>query len=145
MSQVLPGSAMPGLTDHDYLNLQRWLTIIWSEHQPVFSLISPVEQWMLHDFFVPSWSLADEELIAFRAKVSSERPGLPAAAGRAAARLNARLEAAQASSPVGVEGKRQVKVYAAVRPSVDTGSLARALLVAAETLDLESRTERPTA
>lgn len=90
-----PGWCMPRLTNQHYLDLQHWLTDVWREHQWVFSLISPREQWHIHDYFVPDWSFTEEELLLHRSKMRAERPSLPAVAGRAVSRMNLCLLTAQ--------------------------------------------------
>jgi hypothetical protein len=74
---------MPRLTTADYLERRHWLANAWRVDQRVFALVSSAEQWTLHDFFVPSWSLTEDELLRYRAKISREQPRLPQRAGRA--------------------------------------------------------------
>jgi hypothetical protein len=140
---------MPRLTNNRYLEVQHWLANAWRVDQRVFALVSPTEQWTLHDFFVPSWSLTDDELLGYRAKITSEQASLPQRAGRAFAQLDRAFAEFQANLPVPVSsksvGKRRVVVHAVVRPSIDTDAMVRALTQLAQKLDAESGQDRPAA
>lgn len=129
---------MPRLTSSDYLLLHGWLAELWAEqHGRAFGLISPRDQWYLHDYFVPSWTaLTEAELLAYRQKVASEHPSLPQCAGRAVRKLRHELAVAPPRT-VGnppVRQRKPVIVSAVAQPQIDLDGMARALLKAAEEL-----------
>jgi hypothetical protein len=132
---------MPRLKLQDYLALHDWLAELWENYQSVFGLVSPREQWYLHDYFVPSWtSLTEAELLAYRQKIAGERPTLPQCAGRAVRKLNQALITAKETKLVKLKpgDKKQPSVVSAVvHPQIDVDRLTRALLRAAEDIKLD--------
>jgi uncharacterized membrane protein len=129
---------MPRLANTHYLHIHRWLTELWDNDPVVFARVSFSDQGYLHDFFAPHASLSDEKLLAYRAKISKARPSLPAAAGKAAARLQKQLQAVkvptQQHTPRPKREHRRVVVSAVRRPEIDVAAMSRALILAAEQL-----------
>ena len=119
---------MPRLTNYGYLDLQHWLTSVWRDSRKSFGLLSLLEQRYLHDYFVPSWQLKDEDLLRYRAKIGAEQPNLPAVAGRAASRLQKKMAEQQPLVPTPPAGKRRVVVKAVIHPKPNEDLMSRALL-----------------
>lgn len=74
---------MPRLTAKQYLRSHDQLRRLWLKNTVVFSYISPVEQWQLHDFFKPDRDWTDLRLLQHRDAITTSRPSLPHQAGRA--------------------------------------------------------------
>lgn len=132
---------MPRLTPHDYLVLHDWLAELWESRLAVLGLVSPREQWYLHDYFVPSWtSLTEAELLAHRAKAAAEHRSLPQCAGRAVRKLHREIKAAKTRQTVELKPgatKQPAVVSAVVHPQIYADRMTRALLRAAKDLELD--------
>jgi hypothetical protein len=74
---------MPRLNPAQYLESHRWLRSLWLECAQTFGLISHQDQRYLHDYFLPSLSINDHDLLRHRKKISADQPSLPQCAGRA--------------------------------------------------------------
>ncbi|MFL6098595.1 MAG: hypothetical protein ACJ71T_01420 [Actinomycetales bacterium] len=130
---------MPRLTAKQYLKTHDRIRRLWLQIPSVFAEISPIDQWLLHDFFVPDRDLSDLELLAYRDRVAEQRPSLPHQAGRALSRFweaaahAGLLRVRRAKVPAGVtkrvrQADRHLVVKPLVRPEIDVHKLARAFL-----------------
>jgi hypothetical protein len=138
---------VPRLTADHYLLLHDWLADLWVKDQSAYSLLSYTEQRYLHDFFLTDWPEAERMvLLEHHKRITAKRPSLPRCAGRAARKLHQEVEAARARAaaiPVAAGGaatkhaKRRVVVHAVARSTIDMDHMTRALLRAAEKLELE--------
>lgn len=126
---------MPRLTNHDYFNLQHWLADLWRDSRKSFGLLSLIEQRHLHDYFVPSWHLNDEDLLRYRSKIGTEQPNLSAVAGRAASRLQKKMAEQQPRVATSPAGKQRVVVKAVIHPKPNEDLMSRALLRVMQDLD----------
>jgi hypothetical protein len=117
---------MPRLTANDYLRTHDRLRKLWLQDEGVFAELSPTDQWLLHDFFMPSRERSDLELLMYRESVTTERPSLPHQAGRALSRFwesTARVgmhRVARAKAPTSAgrvrQADRKLVVKALARP-----------------------------
>lgn len=96
---------------------------------------TPAEQWQLHDYFRPVHGPAITELLLHRAAITAERPQLPHQAGKAYAKLlraaaawSAQLVATSHGAARGGRSARYIRVRSVVRPDIDKGALARAII-----------------
>jgi hypothetical protein len=79
---------MTRLTNTTYLLQHHQLKDEWSsESGGAFIMLSPTEQWALHNYYEFTKRLTDSQLLAHRAAVSKAQPSLPQSAGKAFARL----------------------------------------------------------
>lgn len=118
---------MPRQTSRKYFESRGLLTRWWSTNATTFGLVSQIDQRYLHDYFLPSVSMSDEDLLRYRKKVSAGQPSLPQCAGRALKKLQAAIEAGQTASGLNVR--------AVARPSVDADAMGRVLAKLAHDLD----------
>ena len=114
---------MPRLSNYDYLLIQAHLHHIWMTRRHGFSLISTKDQRHLHDFFRPSETLTEAELLAHRKAVTTKYPNLPHQAGRASKHLADPLPLKHARA-----GNQRIVVYSLLKPQPDIPRLARALM-----------------
>jgi hypothetical protein len=78
---------MSRLTAKNYLRAHDRLRKFWLRDPSLFAELTPMEQWQLHDFFLPHRELSDLQLLQHRDAVTAERPSLPHQAGRALSRF----------------------------------------------------------
>lgn len=74
---------MPRLSTARYLDLHHRLRRLWGTDAGAFADFAYSEQTALHQFFVPSRDLGDDEMVRYREKVTARFPSLPQRAGRA--------------------------------------------------------------
>ena len=55
---------------------------LWSEQQWLFILISPVEQWALHEYYLCDEKATEESLVKYYQQIKSPQPSLPDRAGK---------------------------------------------------------------
>lgn len=138
---------MPRQSTRRHLEVRRWVAKLWTERPSILGALSHQDQRYLHDYFLPSVIVSDEQLLAYRAKISKDRPSLPQCAGRAVKRLEA-LVAMPARVPVAASWSRTKQrgtpavTAATVKPQIDIESMARALVWAAEGLAKQDRESR---
>lgn len=129
---------MPRLTSTHYLQLHHRLRKLWLKDHGLFADLTPVEQWMLHDFFKPDSGLSNTDLIAHRKRVTAARPGLPQQAGKALARFDqlskTKTPTSKAHSTSGRKS-RSFTLKPIVNPEPDAKKLARAFWMLAEHLN----------
>lgn len=91
----------------------------------------------LHRFFTLSKTMADDDALAYRRRITEEQPSLPSQAGRAYAkfeRVMAYEQARRAVPAVKTErprgrrtGEQYVTIFGLTRPEIDLDTLARAV------------------
>ncbi|MBA3618024.1 MAG: hypothetical protein H0W56_00200 [Acidothermales bacterium] len=113
---------MPRLTTHDYLFFHAYLHEVWHNQRKAFSLISTRDQSYLHQYFRPSETLTDPELLVHRNAITAEEPCLPQCAGRALRHLADPLPMKQSTS------SDRIVLYPLLNPNPDLSRMARALL-----------------
>jgi hypothetical protein len=111
----------------------------------LYSILTPTEQWELHDFYRLSEDLTKQQLIVHRHEITKRRPSLPHRAGKHRKKLfTVYLLAAKHSAGNqahfndiirfyrrGIShkfGNRRIRVAAVVNPQIDLERLARALI-----------------
>jgi hypothetical protein len=156
-SGILP-VVMPRLTYSTYSAQHDVLHELWVRSDGrAFAVISPIEQWYLHEFFAVTITLSADGLREHRQLVTKHDPSLPHRAGRALKKLNERLaveaEQSEATSVVaGIQAPwrrtyckntdRVIRVKSVVHPEPDAEKLARALLDLASEMAQKQREER---
>ena len=78
---------MPRLTDHTYLTTYHQLHSLWLSDSTQFFLLSPTEQWALHDYFQLTKKVSAGVLLEYRRLISKRDTSLPQRAGRALSHL----------------------------------------------------------
>jgi hypothetical protein len=129
---------MPRLTAKDYLRTHDRLRKLWLQDAGLFAELSPTEQRVLHDFFVPARELSDLQLLQYRDAVTTALPSLPHQAGRALSRFwettthVGMKRVARAKAPTGgrkvKQADRHLVVKPLVRPEIDAQKMARAYI-----------------
>jgi hypothetical protein len=132
---------MPRITYETYRKRHLILRQLWSERQGLFILISPVEQWALHEYYLCAERATEQSLLAYYQHIRSTQPSLPHRAGKAYAELGRRL---QAGRPVkgtrhGVEGKngKVLSVRSQVQPTVDVDAYIKTVMQIVDRLAVE--------
>ena len=130
--------SMPRLTAKNYLRTHDRLRKLWLRDEGVFAELSPTDQWLLHDFFVPRREQSDLELLMYRESVTTKRPSLPHQAGRDLSRFweftaqlgVKRVRCAKAKVPLRrvKQADRKLTVKPLAQPEVDAKKLARAFI-----------------
>lgn len=134
---------MPRLTARQYLKTHDRLRSLWLRDARLFSELSPKDQWLLHDFFVPDRELSNLELLQYREAITKERPSLPHQAGRALERFwtttaNVAVKRVRtAKVPAGPRKRvrqedRHFTIKPLARSEIDLPKLARAFRYVAE-------------
>lgn len=121
---------MPRLTHTTYTLQHHQLRREWLDrHGLAFTMLSPTEQILIHDFYEPSKSLTDRQLKAHRDAITKIRPSLPHQAGKAFVRIAPFLDVVPAPLPSPGRGKPySVKVTSLVNPQIDPERMARILM-----------------
>jgi hypothetical protein len=97
------------------------------------------DQRHLHDYYVPTKDLTDDEVLAHRRTISHAHPSLPHGAGRAYSAFD-QVAARRAPQPMprrvagqkrAHHGRGQVVIRALVQPEIDVRKLSRLLLAMA--------------
>lgn len=121
---------MPRVTYKTYRNRHLILRQLWAEERWIFSLISPREQWALHDYYLCATSMTEETLLQYYQDIRASGSSLPQRAGKAYARLGRRV----LSEQVARQGTRvprrhrRVALQSVVNPEPDLHKLVRALI-----------------
>lgn len=129
---------MPRLTTLNYLHQRAAVREEWQlRNGYAFAVLSPTEQFCIHDFFEPTKNLSPLEAVAHRKDITARRPSLPQQAGRAFARirpfLNMQLNP-RPLKPVSERprtwsaGSRQVRVFSRVNPELDAKAFAKIII-----------------
>jgi len=129
---------MPRLATLDYLNQRAALREEWFERGAyAFVVLSPTEQFHLHDFFELTKDLSPLEVVAHRKDITVRRPSLPQRAGRAFARIRPFLNMRLYPTPVRpagerprtwIAGDRKVRVFSQVHPELDPKVFAKIII-----------------
>ena len=129
---------MTRLTHTTYKCQHHQLRREWLDrHGFAFTMLSPTEQILIHDFYEPSKLLTDRQLRAHRAAITRARPSLPHQAGKAFVRITPFLDVVPAPLRSPGRGKPySVKVTSLVNPQIDPARLAKILIdITRERLD----------
>jgi hypothetical protein len=103
---------------------REWL----NRHGFAFTMLSPTEQILIHDFYEPSKPFTDRELKSHREVITRARHSLPHEAGKAFVRIAPFLDAVPAPFRSPVRGKPYVvKVASLVNPHTDPARMAQIL------------------
>lgn len=109
-------------TLHHHQLRREWL----DRHGFAFTMLSPTEQILIHDFYEPSKPLTDRQLRAHRAAITRARPSLPHQAGKAFVRIALFLDVELA--PLPMRGKPYIaKITSLVNPQIDPIRMAQIL------------------
>lgn len=136
---------MPRLSNRRYLAHCRFLRATWLKHDMLYGLLPINAQWDLHAFYKPDEELTDQQRLAHREHVTSERPALPARAGRSFNQIYRSFEQARDRAMLRQPAHqpkrrdRQIRVYGIARPEPDLKLLARALVQSAIEQALDSK------
>jgi len=107
---------------------REWL----DRHGFAFTMLSPTEQILIHDFYEPSKLFTDYQLRAHRAAITKVRPSLPHQAGKAFLRIAPFLDRVLAPVPMTGRGKPYVaKLTSLVNPRIDPARIAQILIAVA--------------
>ena len=114
---------MPRVTYETYRQRHQQLLQLWTEHQGLFVLVDPMEQWALHEYFLCADRPTETELHAHYAKLREQGSSLANRAGKAYAELMRRIDAGQpVQARVKAAGGRKGKVLTVrclVKPQID--------------------------
>jgi hypothetical protein len=131
---------VPRLTNKQFLEEHHRLALAYESEPLIFGSVTPAEQWALHDFFVPTKDLSNDELLAHRKAITKQQSSLPNRAGKAYAFLASeyqrllalvdQLEAEPAVMSVVPAGPlhRQIWVRGALQLEVDAGKIAQVII-----------------
>jgi hypothetical protein len=124
---------MPRVTYETYRNRHLILRQLWSERQGLFILISPMEQWALHEYYLCAEKATEESLLKYYQHIKSTQPSLPHRAGKAYAALDRRIMAGrpvQNKAPTGPQrkGQKALTVRSLVRPQPDMDLFVKTLI-----------------
>ena len=132
---------MPRVTYETYRKRHLILRQIWSEQHGLFILISPMEQWALHEYYLCAESATEESLLAYYQRIKSTQPSLPHRAGKAYAELGRQLQTKRPVQQIrkGVEGKnaKVLNVRPLVQPTVDVDAYIQAVMQIVDRLAIE--------
>jgi len=121
---------MTRLTHTTYKFQHHQLRHEWLDrHGFAFTMLSPTEQILIHDFYEPSRSFTDYQLRAHRAAITKLRPSLPHQAGKAFVRIAPFLNVELAPLPKPGRGQPYVaKITSLVNPQIDRARMAQILI-----------------
>ena len=128
---------MTRLTHTTYTLQHHQLRREWLDrHGSAFTMLSPTEQILIHDFHEPSKRLVEGELKVHRVAITKLRPSLPHQAGKAFVRIAPFLDVVPAPLPSPGRNKPYVvKVTSLVNPQIDPARLAKILIEARREID----------
>jgi hypothetical protein len=134
---------MPRLNNDHYIQRHLLLRQMWLKQEGRFSLLTPTQQWDVHDYYLPSHEFTEAELLVHRRQITLEHPTVPARASKAFKILidparSTRTAETVRTAPNG----RQIRVRAVVQPEPNFEQLARALLSLAEQLARDEERKR---
>lgn len=131
---------MTRLSNSLYLRQRSRLYDEWfSKDGGAFVMLSPAEQWALHDFYACIKKLSDVDALAHRRNITGIQPSLPQRAGKAFKKIGVFLDLpprVPEPAPVHPDGRRRkipgskqaISVRGVVRPEIDPERLAKILL-----------------
>jgi hypothetical protein len=73
---------MPALTPHQHHHRHSLLRLLWLEAPIIFSILSPAEQWDLHELYRPSEHLTEAGLAAHLVERRQAKPSLASKVGK---------------------------------------------------------------
>lgn len=123
---------MAKLLDDEYLVRSAMLHRVWEHNPRAYSFLTHQQQRDLHDYFLMSQSMTNEELLAHRKRVSRSDPSLPQRAGRALKEL---------LRPTPKPAKSKASISPLAKPEIELEKLAGALLDLAKSLPPEKQEE----
>jgi hypothetical protein len=149
---------MPRLTDDQHYERYLILRRAWSEMTQLYSALLLKGQAAIHAYYQPSKDLTPEALAEHRRQVTKERPGLPAAAGKAYKLMLREYErlrhlaAVRATEPAPTEpakkakrvprGQRNLRITSVLRPEPDLQKIVNALIEMAMEMQRKDEAER---
>lgn len=129
---------MPRLTTLDYLRQRAALRDEWFANNAYgFVVLSPTEQFVLHDYFEPTKDLSPVGLLAHRKEITARQPSLPQQAGRAFAHIRPFLQLAiepvakrptKQRSRTWTASNRSVRVLSLVNPQLEAKAFANIIM-----------------
>lgn len=147
---LLEACGVSRLSDATYLLQYSRLKTEWeSSSGSVFVVLSPTDQWALHDFYVCTKKLSVDEVLAHRRTVTVAQPSLPQRAGKAFKKIEVFLDMPPRvpMAPVHPDGrrrkagaKRNIWVQSQVRPDIDPNVLAK--IVVQHVLEQHAKAKR---
>lgn len=133
---------MPRLTTLDYLRNRSALRKEWFENNAyAVVVLTPTEQFLLHDFYAFTKDLSPLEVIEHRKNITARRSSLPHQAGKAFARIRPFLDRQiinKTAKPVQkgprkwTAKNRRVLVMSQVNSELDPAEFARIIIAAAK-------------
>lgn len=137
---------MPRVTYATYRNRHLILRQLWAEEQWIFSLISPGEQWALHDYYLCATPMTEETLRQHYQDIRASGSSLPQRAGKAFARLGRRILSRQVASQNtrAPRRHRHIAVSVIVNPEPDLRKLVRALILFVRQQEMAASPDAPT-
>lgn len=131
---------MPRVTYETYRKRHLILRQLWSEQHSLFVLISPMEQWALHEYYLCAESATEASLLAYYQHIKSTQPSLPHRAGKAYAELGRRLQEGRSAQKVraasDVNKGKVLSVRPLVQPTIDVDKFVDVLMqIAVRTVD----------
>lgn len=141
---------MPRTTDDEYLQRRRDVRQLWSRFSETFMVLSPTDQWRVHDYYQTQSTATDDQLLLERDSLSREGPSLPQAAGKAYHQLNRCFQIAShygqgdplqffraimaltKSEQAMLKQETGISIHSLVRPAPDIEQLTRAFISIAE-------------
>lgn len=138
VERLIVTATMPRLATIDYLRQRAALREEWFVRDAyAFAVLSPTEQFAVHDFYELTKNLSPLELIAHRRDITARRPSLPQRAGRAFARIRPFLnlppepfkaELAESRARTWSAKDRHVYVQSLVKPDLDAAEFAKIIM-----------------
>lgn len=121
---------MPRLSDSDYLRNAPALHREWTVRSGyAFTILSPTEQILIHEFYEPSNSFTDRQLRSHRVMITKRQQPLPHQAGNAFARIEPFLDVVLAPPPAPARDEPYVaKITSGVNPQIDPARMAQILI-----------------
>lgn len=131
---------MPRLTSRDYLTNRQFIRQQWLDWNGIaFGSLPFQEQHDLHDYYVPSIPITDEQALRHRVEMTKSFPSLPQKAGKAYKAIRAAVyghpnvivddfREATASVEMIAGMQRGLRITGIARPQIDHYRLARALV-----------------
>jgi hypothetical protein len=122
---------MPRVTNQKYLDRHYQLQERWVKELVQFSDVPALEQRHLHEYYLPSKRVTDEQLLEHRTLITKSQPSLPQKAGKAYSLLMNGDVYRPTGGAVVTRGKlkgHRITVRPLIRPEPDLRKLAKALL-----------------
>lgn len=147
-SQKVELKCMPRVTHATYRKRHLHLRQLWTEHEGVFSRVSPGEQWALHNYYLCAKRMTGESLHQHYLDIQAAGSSLPQRAGKAYAQLSRELTLPLTVRTVRVQTKRragEISLQPLARPQIDIDRLAKMLIRLARESILTEESEDSTA